>query len=214
MTTPTEGKAGKPPCPICNTVPNHETGRCRCPRPSDNRIPTPSLSSSALVAQAESLFESYLAARLVRARRALTVAKVALLRDPRDHAKLEALRTAELETQKLHSQLLEQIRRAAQIRERAASEGETSVASAQATEDFRTAQAAKAEAIYQPQEATESLRCLRPDARECPSCGERLPGDAVVCECGYEFAQDMVAEPFLTDEEVAALRGKPSKYQE
>lgn len=213
MTSPTEGKAGKSPCPICNTVPNPETGRCRCRQPTDSHMPTPSLSSSALVAQAESLFESYLAARLVRARRTLTVAKVALLRDPRDRAKLEALRAAELETQKLHSQLLEQIRRAAQMRERAATEGEMPAASADATEEFRTAQAARAEALCQPQE-DESLRRLHPDDRECPSCGKRLSGDTTVCECGYEFPRDIVAEPFLTDEEVAALRGKPSKYQE
>lgn len=212
MTTPTEGKAGKSPCPRCHTVPNQETGLCRCPRPFDGRIPALGLSSSALLTQAESLFENYLAARLVRARRTLTTAKVTLLRDPRNRAKLDAMRTAELETQKLHAQLLEQTRRTTKAREQAATRTghEAGRTSAEATDDFRMVQAAKAEAALQSSESSDRPQWLRPDDRECPKCGERVPGDVTVCTCGHDFAtvgNRSVAEPFLSEEEVAALRG-------
>jgi hypothetical protein len=219
MTTPTEGKIETPPCSICNTVPNPETGQCRCPRPSDRWAPGTALSSSTLVTQAESLFESYLAARLVRARRTLTTAKVALLRDPRNQAKRDALRAAELETHRLHSQLLDQKRKSAETRERTARSAgpNTAVASREATDDFRLAQAVKAETAYRSGETPDGSPRSRPDDRDCPGCGERLPGDALVCACGYRFAsteKGPIAEPFLTEEEVAALRGRPSKYRE
>jgi hypothetical protein len=220
MTTPTEGKSGAAPCPACKTIPNPETGRCRCPPPPGRWIPTANLSSDTLVTQAESLFENYLAARLVRARRALTTAKVAMLRDPRNRTKVEALRTAEVETEKLQAQLLEQTRKVAAARERTsdsapAHEQHISVESAEATEDFRLVQSAKADAVYQPETASnESEGLSRQGERDCPKCGERLRGEIAICACGYDFVaagQTLIAEPFLTAEEVAALRGKPSK---
>jgi hypothetical protein len=223
MTTSTEGKFGAAPCPICKTIPNPETGRCRCPPTPGRWIPTANLSSDTLVTQAESLFENYLAARLVRARRALTNAKVTMLRDPRNRAKLEALRAAEVETEKLQAQLLEQTRKVAAARERTAGsapaprEEQASAESSEATPDFRMVQAAKADAVYQPEPANnERDELSRQDDRDCPQCGARLPGDIAVCACGYDFlapGRSMVAEPFLTAEEVAALRGKPSKGQ-
>ncbi|HLF23512.1 MAG TPA: hypothetical protein VI565_06265, partial [Burkholderiales bacterium] len=178
MTTSTEIETGATACPICKTIPDRESGRCRCPRIPGHQVPTPRLSST-LVSQAESLFESYLAARLVRARRALTVAKVTMLRDPRNRSKLEALRAAETETQKLQAQLLEQSRRVAAARER-----QEQQASHEATEDFRTKQAAKADAAFQPRDATERQRVTHADDRECPNCKERHRSDTSVCICG------------------------------
>lgn len=221
MTTSTEGKSGAAPCPVCKTIPNPETGRCRCPPAPGRWIPTANLSSETLVTQAETLFENYIAARLVRARRTLTAAKVAMLRDPRNRGKLEALRVAEVETEKLQTQLLEQTRRVAAARGRvpgsapAPREEQTPVESSEATPDFRVVQAAKADAAYQPEPTHDEREGLsRQDDRDCPKCGARLRGDIPVCACGYDFlapGQPMVAEPFLTAEEVAALRGKPSK---
>lgn len=72
--------------------------------------------SPVLPAQAESIAESYIAARVVRSRRALTIAKVALLRDPRNTDKREALRRVEAETNELQAQLLGQVRKASQAR--------------------------------------------------------------------------------------------------
>lgn len=206
MTTSTEIETGATACPICKTIPDRESGRCRCPRIPGHHVPMPSLSPN-LVSQAESLFESYLAARLVRARRALTDAKVTMLRDPRNRTKLQALRTAEVETEKLQAQLLDQSRRVAAAREQ-----QERQASHEATEDFRTKQAAKADAVVEPRDADERKRLSRAEDRECPNCGERHRSDTSVCVCGYNFLapdQNLIAEPFLTAEEVAALRGKP-----
>jgi hypothetical protein len=92
---------------------------------TSNDTPTPDTElepvaspSSTLVAQAEAVFESYLAARVVNARRELTSAKVALLRDPRNRARLEAIRHAETDVEKLQAQLVEQKRNAARARAR------------------------------------------------------------------------------------------------
>lgn len=98
-----------------------------------------------LMAQAESLFESYLAARLVRARRNLTSTKVALLRDPRSREKRDQLLRAEAETEKLQAQLLDQVRRATLAREQVRNAARPDVPSEQPTETFRNLQAAKAE---------------------------------------------------------------------
>jgi hypothetical protein len=87
------------------------------PTPDSEREPASSPSTT-LVAQAEAVFESYLAARVVNARRELTSAKVALLRDPRNRARLEAIRRAETDVEKLQAQLIEQKRNAARARAR------------------------------------------------------------------------------------------------
>jgi hypothetical protein len=175
--------------------------------------------SGPLVAQAESLFESYLAARLVRSRRNLTVAKVALLRDPRSSEKRDALLRTEAETQTLQTQLLEQARRTAPARERAKiaahleslSAESASATSARATDDFRTLQAAKADNTVR---SNASDGRSRPDDRECPRCGDRMSADHTVCRCGHRFTagNKSRAEPFLSDEEAAALR--PPKFTE
>ncbi|HEY8554775.1 MAG TPA: hypothetical protein VIL43_09585 [Burkholderiales bacterium] len=195
-------------CPQCGTVPDPQTGRCLCPQTAE---PTSTPGSGTLLAQAEALFETYLAARLVRARRQVTAAKVALLREPRNRTRLEELRRAEQEVERLQAQLVEQVRRTAQAR--AAERQDTATAApteppagvqAEPTESFRALQAARAEEIA----ASRFAEGARADERTCPSCGARAPGDARICGCGYTFASDneVVAEPFLTEEELAALR--------
>ena len=217
MKTSTELKTGPTACPICKSLPDRETGRCRCAHIPGYRVPTPSVATGTLVTQAESLFENYLAARLVRSRRALTAAKVAVLRDPRDRTKLEALRIAEAESVTLQSQLLEQSRRLAiahEDAENSAAERANTQASHEATADFRMKQAARAQAAYPSAGADERHRQAHADDRICPNCGERHRSDTSICVCGYNFLtpeHNRIAEPFLTAEEVAALRSKPSK---
>src|SRR5207249_7842171 len=84
-------------CPHCHA---HHAPEAACLRPAAR-------TAGPLMAQAESLFESYLAARLVRSRRNVTSAKVTLLRDPRSREKREALLHAEAEAERLQGQLLE-----------------------------------------------------------------------------------------------------------
>lgn len=155
----TQNDTNKPVCPHCHAT---HTPAAACVRAA---APT------TLLAQAELLFESYLAARLVRARRNLTKAKVEFLRDPRNPERHDALVRAESEAQRLHTQLLDQARRAARLREHA------SAASAQPTEEFRTLQAAKADGQHRS--------TVVPLERNEPNAG---------------------AEPFLTEDDVAALR--------
>lgn len=199
-------------CPHCQAIPDSATGLCRCPATA--RAPTAplDLSSGALVAQAERLFETYLAARLVRARRQLQAAKTALRRDARKRAHLDELRRAEQETERLQAQVLEQARKAAQAREQQPAPAPRArpapaAAGAVASEHFRTLQAAKAEEAY---DACGALgRRSRPDHRDCPRCGARIAGESEACVCGHRFAANdaaVLAEPFLSDSEIAALR--------
>ncbi|HEX7043760.1 MAG TPA: hypothetical protein VF203_04005 [Burkholderiales bacterium] len=196
-------------CPRCSTVPDPQTGRCLCPEPVE---PVSAPRSGALLAQAEALFETYLAARLVRARRQVTAAKVALLREPRSRTRLEELRRAEQEVERLQAQLVEQVRRTAQARAGEPRDAANTApaeppagAQAEPTESFRALQAAKAEEIA----ASRLAEGTHADERECPNCGARVPGEAWICGCGYAFraaGDEVAAEPFLTDEELAALR--------
>lgn len=196
-----------------NDTNNRICPHCRCSH-------APHLACAAagggLLAQAELLFESYLAARLVRARRNLTAAKVALLRDPRSRERRDALLRAESETQRLHTQLLDQARRAAALRERTENTSPAAAAdpapqphapvSSQATADFRTLQAAKAEITLVTKTPVRGAGAL-PDNRQCPRCGNGAPGDAATCACGHRFTG---AGAFLTAEEIAALTGTKS----
>lgn len=199
-------------CPRCHG--SHDTDAA-CPGVQSTGTKTGTPSSGPLMARAEALFQSYLAARLVRARRNLTDAKVALLRDPSNGEKRAALFRVAAETQRLETQLLDQVRRAASARESApsnqlsgtaSSPEQTSAYSSQATEDFRKLQAAKAGVSIMSRASTTDG--ARAGYRDCPRCGARLTSDASTCGCGHQFAprQDSIAEPFLSEAELATLR--------
>jgi hypothetical protein len=90
---------------------------------SDKKITGPGAGISptpTLAAQAEAVFESYLTARVVNARREVAAAKAALLGDARDRHKLEVLRRAENNLEKLQAQLVEQKANTNRARARAA----------------------------------------------------------------------------------------------
>lgn len=190
---------------------NTNSSAAACPRCRTHHEPSDACSPGTLVTQAESLFESYLAARLLRARRNLSAAKVTLLRDPCNDAKREALLKAEAEARKLDVQLLEQARRVSAAREdarnqRVAAASPAHASSAQATEDFRVLQAAKAGMSLSTN--ARSSRQAQPDKRDCPRCGSHVSHETKACRCGYTFfpRKDIVAEPFLSEEELAVLR--------
>lgn len=198
-----------------NTNDNTNNPAALCPRCRTEHEPAAACAPGSLVAQAESLFESYLAARLLRARRNLSAAKVALLRDPRSAAKRDVLLKAQAATQKLEAQLLDQARRAAAAREDArnqrsapapAPDASVVTFSRQPTEDFRVLQAAKAGMSLSA--GAEADANVPRAGRECPRCGVHVPGEPTACRCGYTFfpRQDIGAEPFLSAEELAALR--------
>lgn len=149
--------------------------------------------SAGLVAQAESVFESYLAARVVRARRDLTAAKISLLRDPKNRTKLDAVRRAEIEIEQLQSQLVEQTRKATQARARAS----------QATATESTTPSANA-----PSTEPASPRRVSAEVRDCPHCKRKVSGHIGTCTCGHRFTTDAthLTAQFLSEEEFLALR--------
>lgn len=180
------------PCPLCQAVADPATGRCLCP-------PRPAAEggSSHLLAKAEALFESYLAARVVHARRRAREARVAFLRDPRNRGKADALRDAEREAALLEFQLVEQTRKARQAR----------AAVPEAVGTPAPAPVPSAEPPPPEPLAPEPPRA-RPEERACPRCGAAVPGAVAECRCGYSFARpEPGAEPmFLSEEELIALR--------
>lgn len=189
-------KKGSSRCPACETPADPATGLCLCPpRPAN---PSPGETGE----QADSLFEIYLAARLLRAHRNLKSAKTALARDPRNRATLDQARHAEIETERLQAQLA-----AARRPHGAAPAGPPS---AQATDGFRAVQAARAGESYPADAAVPPGRRSLPDERRCPQCGNPVLGQSSGCDCGYRFdraVRRVTAEPFLSSEELAVLRG-------
>jgi hypothetical protein len=178
------------PCTVCGVAADPATGLCRC-APAR---PGAASGSPHLLAKAESLFESYLAARVVHARRRARDTRVAFLRDPRNREKGEALRHAEREATLLEMQLLEQTRKAQHAR--------------------NAAQSALRSAPHDPESepspsAQASATRVAGGVRECPRCAARIPGSTAACRCGYSFATEQGgAEPMLlSEEELLALRG-------
>lgn len=185
------------PCPLCGAVADAGTGRCLCP----SAAPDAERGSPGLLAKAESLFESYLAARVVHARRRAREAKVAFLRDPRNRKKGDALRHAEREVALLEVQLVEQTRKAQHARHAA-----QNVARPFAGTRSSAAEPAS-DAARAPSAQSTAIRTV-PAERECPRCAARVPGAIAECRCGYSFAMPKAgAEPMLPgDEESLALR--------
>lgn len=209
-------KNGSSACPDCLSTPDPVTGLCLCPQTATDGASPLSPSSGPSVAQAESLFETYLEARLLRARRSLKRAKAALLREPRNRATLDQARYAEIEAERLRVQLAEQARRIAQGRDgtngnldpAARSDDPMALLSAHATEGFRAAQAARAEVSYLAVAPTPLGRRSLPEERRCPQCGNPVLGEATGCECGHRFDRSdrrAAAESVLSSEEFAAL---------
>lgn len=92
------------------------------------------------ITPAESLFEAYITARLVRARRILTAAKVAFLRHPLDEEKRRVIERIEADIRRLKAQLLDPIPVAGSIAVPAMAEHPTPA--------FRARQAAQADAMH------------------------------------------------------------------
>jgi hypothetical protein len=168
-------------CPSCQSPIDLLLAQCRCPAPTRP--------SAERVAQAETVFESYLAARVVRARRDVTAAKIALLRDPRNRTRLKALHHAQAEAEQLQAQLSEQTHKAVQAR-----------APAGALEDLAN--------TGQTQPANVRPERLQQDMRHCPRCGRQLPGSTGNCGCAQLLAHDAthLTASFLNEADLLALR--------
>lgn len=135
--------------------PLEESGECRaCSAQS---------SAPSLVSQAEALFVSYLAARIVHARQRLQAAQEDSRGDPRSRAKTETLRRAEEEVLRLQNQLV------AETRER--------------QRELRAAEQQRF--LVEHRDATAAAVAAPPSVRRCPRCAGELPGAVQHCRCGY-----------------------------
>lgn len=188
---------GSRSCPEC-AGPLDVAGKCRvC-------VTAAPAGSTELVAKAEALFASYLAARIVRARRTAKAAKIELVRDPRNREKASAAQAAEDEALRLQAQLV--------VHERAkeqACENKSTETAASETVDAQ----ARAHAVS-PTTATGAGQAIasgtKPhDEHQCPRCSDRVPRSAGRCRCGYvfELPENRMPTAFLTAAEMAALRG-------
>lgn len=130
-------------CPLCGAPTNVGTARCRCTASSATQAaPT---NTNELVAQADALYASYLAARIVRARRAIKTAKIELLRDPRNRHKAQALKVAEENGAILKNKLLAHTR--AHTLATSTQDTSTIEAAQAAIEKFRAAQTQRAKTL-------------------------------------------------------------------
>jgi hypothetical protein len=165
--------------------------------------------SAGLVAQAEALYEYYLSTRLARAVKAAKAARMELLRDPQSAAKINALAQSEDEVRLLQAQLALQAARAAQAQH------STRAAEAPATHDgsgspapsaaFSNRQAARAETITDGARTSET-----PPPANAPTAAFALAqsqrAERVAREQQPARSVEPSPRPFISDEEIAALR--------
>ncbi len=142
-------------------------------------------SSGDLVAKAEALFVSYLAARIVHARQEVNRVRRELFGDPRSRARIDAVERAEQELSRLQAQLVAQTRES-QRAQRAAEQAHLLSA-----ESAGTISAATAE-------------------RKCPRCGAAMPGVVTHCRCGY-VVEITVDSSALFSTEPGVSPNKPGK---
>lgn len=197
-------------CPKCTAPLTPGVIRCVCGHELNASAPKDAYVSEDLIAKAEALYESHLVARVIHARRLVKDIKIAVLRSPRDQAKVAALKHAEETTRGLQAQLVAQSRKTAEAhmaaQEARARLGMTSAPaqptatpapSAAPSESFRALQVTRAE----------SITPVDPEPI-CGACGRRSPASATRCACGYTFHPHGAELPRvqLSEDEMATLR--------
>lgn len=159
-------------CAYCNNLLGAD-GAC----PSCNAH---AASSSDLVAKAEALFVSYLAARIVHARQRLKAAQRDAAADPRSHARRDAVARAEDELERLQTQLVAQTREA-----------------------HRAQRAVEQARFLSDPAGTETSA----GERKCPRCSGAMPGAVRHCRCGYVVEISTAnAESLYRQEQGAVVR--------
>lgn len=160
-------------CPRCLAILPVNAERCECGHRFQAGGETEPDICQDSSAQEEELYRAYLAARLDQAVSALEEARAQLAADPDNFDKARRV------MKELHEVL--------QLRAEQAALGEPSstvatgdAGSAQPTEAFRAAQAARAEATM--------ARLGQCATRECPVCHAVLPASCARCFCGHLFA--------------------------
>ncbi len=216
-------------CPLCASPAALGAARCACGHP----LAVDSVDAhppEELYAQAEALYQTYLAARVVRAQEAVRTAKVDVIHDPRDRTKALELKRAEEAFQILQAELSVQTIKTEQARRALArawtslgadsppalSQAPEATTAGAAPDRFRAAQSAKAARLRPVPEtnnlllndSTAAIAAERAEAPkvECANCGG-LNLHGTQCSCGFDPAPGPQLPPILlSDEESALLR--------
>ena len=176
------------PCPACGVAVSTDAKSCNCGysfecSDGDTLLPEEQL------LQEEELFEAYLEARVGQTVAMVESARAEFAADTVNPGKADRLLQAVQEALTLRDERDAQATKIAQVREaaRAARERlepaslDTPAMSAEATEDFKAKQAAKAEKIVEAFTDTQT--------KTCPHCKTVLPVTSALCLCGYIFAR-------------------------
>jgi hypothetical protein len=162
-------------CPKCQAPVPGDTDRCECGQTCALAAREDEPPSGDLLVQAESLYESYLSARLHRALKSLKALKVDMLRDPANKQLTAQVRQGEREIQILEDQLAAQIARTAEAKKKAeearirpqppAPETPAATAGVHSTAEppaaFHSEQSAKAETVVQTAPQVHLLEAYR-----------------------------------------------------
>ncbi len=174
------------PCPACGATLTGEASVCIC----GQTVATPkeTWTSAHLVAQAESLFQRYLAVRLDRARKVLKLAQFDLAQRPMNADRVHQVHEAKLEVARLETQLDEQTHRTYSARHTAGERSRQAVSDAAASTEADS-DAPEAVASNKPTLAFTAKAARRAD--RIVASGPRTAGGPA---------------PFITHEEFNILR--------
>ena len=215
-------------CPDCRARMAPDATRCACGY-VDEHAPDMADARENLVNKAERLYESYLSARIMRARKAVIDIRARRMRTPGDESLLRQLRTAEKELRAVEMQLVAQNAKIAEEEsanneiteqvETPASSIDEQPTTAEPPARFRAMQATRADEVprvqpvekftaAQAKQAEQALAASDPSLKICPECEATLSPAAPQCICGYNFRLAKRQPAFLTSEEIRALRGQ------
>jgi len=216
-------------CPDCRARLAADAARCACGYVSPD-AGTAGVDGDNLVTKAERLYENYLSARVMRARKAVIDLRARRMQNVRDESLLRQLRTAEKELRALEMQLVAQNTKESSAAaanheivtepiETPPQEAPDEIATPTVPARFRASQSARAAGITraessdpftgaQSRRAQEALQHADPSLKVCPECEATLSPQAPQCVCGYNFRLARRLPAFLSDEEIRALRGR------
>lgn len=163
-------------CPSCATQVPIDSDTCSCGHVFVASTES-GLSAGEDSGEEEELFRAYLTARIEQAVSALEAERAVLAADPKNFDKAYRVMRALHDVQTLRAQLSAHGGSAPSSAD--ATETGPATLSAEPSEAFRAAQAAKAARIIQQFEGTET--------KECPNCRQMLPVSTALCLCGYAF---------------------------
>ena len=176
-------------CPSCAMQVLIDSDTCSCGHVFVSSA-EPGLSAGEDAGEDEELFRAYLSARIEQAVSSLESERAILAADPKNFDKAYRVMRALHDVQALRAQLSAHGGSAPASAD--ATETGLATLSAEPSEAFRAAQAAKAARIMQQFEGTET--------KECPNCRQTLPVNTALCLCGYAFGQGASPPaPFATE---------------